>query len=104
MWISVAVLPSRSALQDLGLVLNWSSFCLKNLLFVLKSPKSQIFTCSAFHMKPKILLKKFLNTDYFQIKVDLPNVGIKFLEPVRFSPQNSKFGSVFFQIFCRSLV
>jgi hypothetical protein len=52
------VLPSRSALSDLGLIadlfekflLNWSSFCLKSPLF---GPKSLIFTLSAFHIKQK---------------------------------------------------
>ena len=53
----IAVLPSRSAVSDLGLIsdlfekmlVNWSSFCLKSLLFGLKRPRSVIFTLSAFH-------------------------------------------------------
>ena len=84
--LEVAVLPSRSALSDLGLIsdlfqkmlLNWSSFCLKSQLFGQKGPKSLIFTVSAFHITQKNYLKISLSKEYFQIKVDLFNVGIMF--------------------------
>ena len=74
-----AVLPSRSALSDLGLIAdlfqkmlpNWSSFCLKSPFFGQKSPKSLIFTLSAFHIPQKNYLKNsnkygiFLNKSGF---------------------------------------
>ena len=70
------VLPSRSALSDLGLIadlfekmpLNWSSFCVKSPLFGQKSPKSLIFNVSAFHINQKKLLKNFLNYEIFSNK------------------------------------
>ena len=85
-----AVQPSRSALSDLGLIadlfekilLNWSSFCLKSPLFGLKSPKSQIFYFSSFHVKQNNYLKFSLTMEYFQKKVILPNAGIRFWEKV----------------------
>ena len=84
------VLPSRSALSDLGLIAdlfekmlqNWSSFCLKSPLFGLKSPKSLIFTFFSLPHIAENYLKISLNMEYFQIKVDLPNVAIKFLKQV----------------------
>ena len=70
-----AVLPSRSALSDLGLIadlfekmlLNWSSFCLKSLLFGFKSPKSLIFTFLAFLTKQQITCKISLNIEYVEL-------------------------------------
>ena len=81
-----AVLPSSSALSDLGLMgtlfekmlLNWSSFCLKSLLFGQKV----IFSLFSVSHKAKNNLQISLNMEYFQIKVDLPNVRIRFLEEV----------------------
>ena len=69
-----SVLPSRSALSDLGLIadlltkmlLNWSSFCLKSLIFGQKSPNSLIFSFSAFHITQKKYLNIFLNMEYFK--------------------------------------
>ena len=60
-YMEKAVVPSRSALSDLGLIadlfenmlLNWSSFGLKSPFFGTDSPKSLIFTFSAFNMKQK---------------------------------------------------
>ena len=57
----LAVLPSRSALSDLGLIadlfekmlVNWSSFCRKSPLFGPKSPKSQISNVLAFRKNRK---------------------------------------------------
>ena len=71
-----AVLPSRSALSDLGLIadlfkkmlLNWSSFCLKSPLIGPKSTKSLIFNFSAFHIKPKKKLENFLKYRIFSNK------------------------------------
>ena len=88
-----AVLPSRSALSDHGLIsdlflnilLDWSSFCLKSPFFGLKSPKSLIFTCSAFRTKQKIL-DNFLNMDFFQQKNGVLDVRVKLLEQVWFWP------------------
>ena len=68
------VLPSRSALSDLGLILdllenmlvNWSFFCLKSPLFALKIPTKK----SDFHLNslpPKA--KNFLKMNLLQIKV-----------------------------------
>ena len=59
------VLPSRSALSDLGLISdlfenmlpNWSSFCLKSPLFSLENPRSLTFTVSAFDTKRKTTCK-----------------------------------------------
>jgi len=67
--VSNAVLPSRSALSDLGLIAdlfekmlqNWSSFCLKSPLFGQKGPKSLIFHLSAFKTMQK-LLENFLKS------------------------------------------
>ena len=92
--IRISMLPSRSALSDLCLIAdlfekmltNWSSFCFKSPLFGLKSPKSLIFTFWSFHTKPKITWY-FANIDFFQIKVDLRNVRIRYLEQVWFWPQ-----------------
>jgi hypothetical protein len=55
------VLPSRSALSDLGLIAdlfekmprNWSSFCLKSPLLAQKIQKSLIFNVLAFHKNQK---------------------------------------------------
>ena len=80
------MLPSRSALSDLGLIadlfqkmlLNWSSFDLKSLLFGQKrSQKSDFHFVSLLH-NAKNNLKISLNMEYFQIKVDLPNGGLRF--------------------------
>ena len=84
-----AVMPSRSALSDLGLIadlfekmpLNWSSFCVKSPLFGQKSQKSD-FQCFSLPHKSKNYLEISLIMEYFQIKVDKPNVGIRFLEQV----------------------
>ena len=84
-----AVLPSRSPLSEFGLIadlfekmlLNWSSFYLKSLLFGLKSPKSLIFTVFSLTHKAKNYLKISLIPEYLKKKkVDLLNVEIKFLE------------------------
>ena len=107
-----SVLPSRSALSDLGLIAdlfeilfqNWSSFCLKSPFFCLKSPKSLIFTVFSFTHKAENYLKISLTTLYLQSKYDLLNVRIKFLEQVWFWTQNSKFGSAFGLIFGRNVV
>ena len=96
-------------ISDLGLIadlfekrpLDWSSFCLKSPLFGLKS---QIFNFSSFHVKQNNCLKFSLTMEYFQIKVNLPNAGIRFWEKVWFWPQNSEFGSAFGPIFGRNLV
>ena len=106
------VLPSRSALPDLGLIadlfekmpLNWSSFCLKSLLFGLKSPKSLIFTACGLIYKAKKYSKVSKIMEYFLIKVDVLNVIIKFLEQVWFGHQISKFRSAFGLIFGRNMV
>ena len=84
------VLPSRSALSDLGLMadlfekmpLKWSSFCLKSPLFVLKSPKSMIFTVLSLTHKAENYSKISQITEYFQIKGELLNDRNKFLEQV----------------------
>ena len=52
-----AVLPSRSALSDIGLIvdlcektlLNWSSFCQKSTLFGQKGPTSLFLICQLQH-------------------------------------------------------
>ena len=69
-----AVLPSRSALSDLGLIadlfekmfLNWSSFCLQSPLFGHKSRKSLIFPVLASHKNKKKNLENFLKYGIFQ--------------------------------------
>jgi hypothetical protein len=84
------VLPSWSALSDLGLRadlfqkmrLNWSSFCVKIPLYGQKSPKSQIFTVFRLTLKAENYLKISLIMEYFQIKVNWLNVRIKILEQV----------------------
>jgi hypothetical protein len=85
------VLPKRSALSDLGLIAdllkkmlpNWSSFCLKSLLFDQKCPRSQIFYLSAFQKtQKKNILENFLEYVILSNKVALANVGIRFWEQV----------------------
>ena len=84
------MLPSTSALSDLGLiadhfekmVLNWSSFCLKKSAFWHKNSKESDFHSFSLPHKSKKSLKISLNIEYFQIKVDLLNVKNKFLEQV----------------------
>ena len=84
------MLPSRSALSDLGLIadlfdkmlLNGSSFCLKSPLFGQKKSKKSDFHFFSLPHKAKKYLKFSLNMEYFYTKVDLINVGIKFLEEV----------------------
>ena len=84
----VEMISSRSALSDLGLIadlfekmlLNWYSFCLKSPPYGPKCPKNMIFNVLAFHKSQKKYLEISLNVEYFQIKVDLPHVGIRFWE------------------------
>ena len=68
------------------------------------SPKSWIFIDFSLTHKAESYSKMSLNTEYFQIKVDLLNVRSKFLEQVWFWPQNSKFGSAFGLIFGKNMV
>jgi hypothetical protein len=63
-----------------------------------------MFPLLAFHKKQKKYLKFSLNTEYFQIKVDLLNVKIMPMEQVWFWPQNSEFQSAFGLIFGRNMV
>ena len=82
--VMVAVLPSRSALSDLGLIadlfekmlLNWSSFCLKS------PKKSDFYFFFSLPHKAKHYLIIPLNINYFPLKADLTYVGIKLVEQV----------------------
>ena len=79
----LALLPSRSTLSDLGLIvdlfekmlLNWSSFCLKSDFCPKKSEKSDFYSFG-IPQKAKKYLKISLNMEYFKIKVYLLNVKI----------------------------
>ena len=110
---NLSVLPSRFALSDLGL--SDSGLYLKNALILVlflreksafwpKKSKKSDFHSFSLPNKTNSYLNIFLNIEYFQIKVDLPNVWIKFLEQVWFWPQHSVFGSAFGLMFGRNMV
>ena len=79
----VSVLPSRSALSDLGLIADlFEKNAPKLVLFLPEKsalwPKKVDFQGFCLPHKAKKYLKISLNMEYFQIKVDLSYVGIRF--------------------------
>ena len=84
------MLPSRSALSDLGLIADLFEKKAPKLVLFLpeksafwpKKSKKSDFQVFSLQQNAKNYLKISLNLEYFPIKVDSPYVGIRFLEPV----------------------